>query len=87
MEEIIKEIAAKAGISGDQSKLALDTVLGLLKSKMPEALGGQLEGLLSGKELNLTSVIKEVSGDKLDDLKDSASEKLDDLKDSFKKLF
>lgn len=87
MEDIIKEIAAKAGINADQSKLALDTVLGLLKSKMPESLGGQLEGLLSGKELNVSSIVKEVSADKLGDLKDSASEKLDDLKDSFKKLF
>lgn len=87
MEEIIKEIASKAGINADQSKLALDTVLGLLKAKMPDALGGQLEGLLTGKELNLTSVVKEVSSDKLGDLKDSASDKIDDLKDSFKKLF
>jgi hypothetical protein len=87
MEDIIKEIAAKAGINPDQSKLALDTVLGLLKAKMPESLGGQLEGLLSGKELNVSSIVKEVSADKLGDLKDSASEKLDDLKDSFKKLF
>jgi hypothetical protein len=87
MEEIVKEIASKAGINADQSKLALDTVLQLLKSKMPEALGSQLEGLLAGKELNISSVVKEVSADKLEDLKESASDKLDDLKDSFKKLF
>ncbi|MCU0429436.1 MAG: hypothetical protein MUF42_05640 [Cytophagaceae bacterium] len=87
MEEIVKEIASKAGINADQSKLALDTVLQLLKAKMPEALGSQLEGLLAGKELNISSVVKEVSADKLEDLKESASDKLDDLKDSFKKLF
>ncbi len=87
MEELIKTISEKAGLSADQSKSALTTVLGLLKEKMPDALGGQLEGVLLGKELDLASIIKEVSSDKLGDLKGAASEKLDDLKDSFKKLF
>jgi hypothetical protein len=87
MEELIKSISEKAGITADQSKTALNTVLGALKDKMPSALGGQLEGLLQGKELNVTSIIKEASADKMGDLKESASEKLDDLKDSFKKLF
>lgn len=87
MEEIIKVIAEKTGISADQSRAALTTVLGLLKDKMPEALGNQLEGLLQGKEFNLSSILKEVSSDKMEDLKGAASEKLDDLKDSLKSLF
>jgi hypothetical protein len=87
MEDLIKTISEKAGISADQSKSALTVVLGLLKEKMPDALGGQLEGLLTGKELDWSSIVKEVSADKLGDLKGAASEKIDDLKDSFKKLF
>ena len=87
MEEIIKVISEKAGISSDQSKAALTVVLGLLKEKMPDALGGQLEGLLLGHPLNVADIVKEVSSDKLSELKDNASEKIDDLKDSFKKLF
>lgn len=87
MEELLKLISERAGLSSDQSKSALTTILGLLKEKMPDALGGQLEGLLLGKELDLASIVKEVSADKLDDLKGAASDKLDDLKDSFKKLF
>ena len=87
MEEIIKSISEKAGITTDQSKAALTQVLSLLKEKMPDALGGQLEGLLLGKELNVTSIVKEASADKMEDIKGAASEKLEDLKDSFKKLF
>ena len=87
MEELIKNIAAKAGISPEQSKTALTTVLGALKDKVPASLGTQLEDLLAGKELNVASIIKEISSDKVGDIKEAASEKLDDLKDSFKKLF
>lgn len=87
MEELLKLISERAGLSSDQSKSALTTILGLLKEKMPDALGGQLEGLLLGKDLDVASIVKEVSADKLDDLKGAASDKLDDLKDSFKKLF
>ncbi len=87
MEELIKSISEKTGISADQAKTALNTVLGALKDKIPASLGGQLEDLLAGKELNISSIIKEVSSDKMGDMKEAASEKLDDLKDSFKKLF
>ena len=87
MEEIIKTISERAGLSADQSKSALTVVLGMLKEKMPDALGGQLEGLLVGKEIDWSRIVKEISAEKLDDLKGAASEKLDDLKDSFKKLF
>ena len=87
LEQTIKEISEKSGISIDQSKAALTVVLGLLKAKMPDALGGQLEGLLLGHPLNVADIVKEVSADKLSELKGNASEKIDDLKDSFKKLF
>lgn len=87
MEELIKSISEKTGISPDQAKTALSTVLGALKDKIPASIGSQLEGLLAGKELDFASILKEVSSDKVGDLKDAASEKLDDLKDSFKKLF
>ena len=54
MEELIKSISEKTGISADQAKTALNTVLGALKDKVPTSLGGQLEDLLAGKELNIS---------------------------------
>jgi hypothetical protein len=49
VEELIKQVTEKAGISGDQAKTAVSTVLEFLKGKVP-GIGGQLEGLLGGGE-------------------------------------
>lgn len=49
MEELIKSVTEKAGISGDQAKTAVSAVLEFLKTKLP-GIGGQLEGLLGGGE-------------------------------------
>ncbi|MFN0204482.1 MAG: DUF2267 domain-containing protein [Bacteroidia bacterium] len=76
--EIIKQIMEKTGISEEQAKGALGTVMGSLKGKLPEGIADQLEGLLEGKEFSLT----DLATDKLGDLKDSAMDTLGDLKDS-----
>ena len=87
MEDLIKSIADKTGISVDQSKTALNLVLDAIKDKLPPALSNQIISVMNGKDLNLTDVFKEAAGDKLDDLKGAASEKLGDLKEGFTKLF
>ncbi|MES2284088.1 MAG: hypothetical protein V4547_00285 [Bacteroidota bacterium] len=46
MENIIKTIAEKAGISETQAKLATETLVSFLKNKMPGGLGGQVETFL-----------------------------------------
>lgn len=43
MENIIKTIAEKAGISESQAKLATETLISYLKNKMPGGIGGQVE--------------------------------------------
>ncbi len=48
MENIIKLITEKAGISEGQAKSALDTVVGYLKDKMPGGIGAQVESFLHG---------------------------------------
>jgi hypothetical protein len=45
-EELIKQVTAKTGISEDQAKSAINTVLGFLKTKLP---AGQIEGVLGGE--------------------------------------
>ncbi len=47
MEEIVTQVASKAGISADKAKSAVATVVEFIKAKLP-ALGGQLDALLSG---------------------------------------
>ena len=48
MEQLITSVAAKAGISADQAKSAVETVVAFLKTKLPDSMSGQIDGLLSG---------------------------------------
>jgi uncharacterized protein (DUF2267 family) len=49
MEELIKLVSQRAGISEGQARAAVETVLGFLKDKLPAPIAGQIDGLLSGK--------------------------------------
>ena len=48
MEELIKTVTEKAGISTDQAKTAVTTVLGFLKDKLPAPIAGQIENVIGG---------------------------------------
>lgn len=76
--EIIKQIVDKTGISEEQAKGAIETVMGALKGKLPEGVANQLMGLLEGKEFSMSAL----ATDQLDDLKDGAMDKLRDLGNS-----
>jgi len=48
MEELVKRITEKTGISEDQARTAITTVSGFLKEKLPAPLAGQVDNVLSG---------------------------------------
>ena len=48
MNELIKLVTQKTGISEEQAKAAIETVLGFLKQKLPAPIAGQIDGILSG---------------------------------------
>jgi hypothetical protein len=48
MEELIKQVAERTGISEAQAQTAVITVVGFLKGRLPEPLAGQLDGFLGG---------------------------------------
>jgi len=48
MDELVKIVADKVGISEAQAKQAVETVLGFLKDKLPEPIAGQLDAVLDG---------------------------------------
>jgi uncharacterized protein (DUF2267 family) len=48
MDDLIKTVAAKAGISSEQAKKAVDVVMKFLKDKLPGPVGKQIEGALKG---------------------------------------
>lgn len=48
MEELIKAVVAKTGLSESHARMAVETVLSFLKTKLPAPLASQLDGLLNG---------------------------------------
>jgi hypothetical protein len=48
MDELIKLVSKKSGISEAQAKAAVDTVIGFLKQKLPAPIASQIDGVLGG---------------------------------------
>lgn len=48
MDDLIRTVSEKAGITTEQAKTAVTTVLDYLKSKLPAPVASQLDSLLSG---------------------------------------
>lgn len=48
MDELVKLVVQKTGISEAAAKQAVEVVLGFLKEKLPAALAGQVDAAVSG---------------------------------------
>lgn len=48
MDELVKRISEKTGISEDQARSAVTMVTGFLKEKLPAPIAGQIDNVLSG---------------------------------------
>lgn len=48
MDELVKLVSEKTGITEEMAKMAVDTVIGFLKQKLPAPVAGQIDGLLEG---------------------------------------
>lgn len=63
MEELIKLVVEKAGISSEQAQSSIETVMSFLKERLPEPMAAQLDGLLSGENAEgLGNVVKGLGG-------------------------
>jgi hypothetical protein len=62
MDELIKQVVAKTGISEDQARTAVQTVIGYLKEKLPAPVAGQIDAVLGGSTPNLGDVSKNLGG-------------------------
>jgi hypothetical protein len=62
MDELIKLVTQKTGISKDQAQAAVETVIKFLKDKLPGPVGSQIEGVLSGGGVSTQSVTKKLGG-------------------------
>lgn len=50
MDELINKVAEKTGLSPDQAKAAVESVIGFLKEKLPVPLASELDSLLGASE-------------------------------------
>ena len=51
MEELVKQVAQRTGISEDNARTAVTTVLGFLKDKLPAPIASQIDSVIgSGQE-------------------------------------
>lgn len=48
MDVLIQQVAAKAGISEEQARQAVETVMAHLRDKLPAPMATQLDSLMSG---------------------------------------
>ncbi|MDT7541507.1 MAG: hypothetical protein QOE33_1411 [Acidobacteriota bacterium] len=48
MEELIKQVTERTGISQDQARTAVETVLGHLKKSLPASVSEHLDTLVGG---------------------------------------
>ena len=57
MDELIKRITEKTGISEDQARSAITTVAGFLKERLPGPIAGQVDNVLSGAGGGITDTL------------------------------
>jgi uncharacterized protein (DUF2267 family) len=48
MDEVIKLVVEKTGISEEQARQAVETVVGFLKDKLPAPIAAQVDSVLEG---------------------------------------
>jgi hypothetical protein len=48
MEELVKLVSNKTGLSEDKAQKAVEVVVGYIKDKLPAPIAGQIDGLLAG---------------------------------------
>jgi len=57
MDELVKMVAGKVGISEAQAKQAVETVVGFLKDKLPDPIASQLDAVLEGDVSGLGDLV------------------------------
>jgi len=62
MDELIKMVASKTGISQDQAQKAVTVVVGFLKDKLPAPIAGQIDAVLQGGKGVLGDVAGSLGG-------------------------
>jgi hypothetical protein len=60
MEELIRQITERTGISDEQAQQAVSMAFGFVKDKLPEPIASQLEGFLGGSGGDASGILGQV---------------------------
>ena len=61
MEQLVKLVQERTGISEEQATQAVTTVFGFIKERLPEPLAAQLDGVLKG-DVDLKALTDQAQG-------------------------
>jgi hypothetical protein len=62
MDELVKMVSKKTGISEALAKQAVEIVVGYLKRKLPAPIASQIDGILGGGTSQVADVAKGLGG-------------------------
>ena len=62
MDELVKLVVQKTGISEQMARSAVDTVVGYLKKKLPAPIAGQIDNVLGGAAGGLGDMAQGLGG-------------------------
>jgi len=62
MDELVKMVSKKTGISEALAKQAVEIVVGYLKRKLPAPVASQIDGILGGGTSQVADVAKGLGG-------------------------
>lgn len=86
-DDVKKQIMERTGLDEHHTLSAIAIVMDGLKSRLPDTIAAQLDGVLTGEEFSY----KEMMGDKFDEMKDELGDKFHDVKEGtasfFSKIF
>lgn len=82
MEELLKKLQEKAGLSPEQANTAFETMKEFIQDKIPANLGINIDDVLKGN-FDLSSLVSGFFGNKSNDNDNSSDNPLDKLKNMF----
>lgn len=62
MEQLVKLVSEKTGISEAQATTAVNTVIGFIKDKLPAGMADQVDSLIKGDTANAGGIKDTISG-------------------------
>jgi hypothetical protein len=61
MDELIKQVSTRSGISESQARTAIETVVGFIKERLPSPIAGQVDNVLNSQAGAIGSGIDSVT--------------------------